>query len=349
MKYYFPGPFIKNELVENNEVSVGFAVNSGKSAIRLALRSFKLPENSGVAIPAFCCNEVMNAVLDEKLKPVFFDMKGTGDYWTEYSEARLKSEEIKALIITHLYGFIHPDTEKILEICRRNEIHVIHDAAQSYGVNQKMFGSDPVVYSFGPGKSTTAARGGELMNVEKMATIPKNGFWNTLEAKIFYRSRLVGAPVSRLDVYLGKLSRKFMFPENRITELSSYQSELAKKAKTIALTKGSERKDRYNIVRTAIVNINTATIPYENEDGIFFKFVLYVKSDVDRFIQYLNENDIPFFRLADSIDMEQRDEKRNVNFKRSCQSLIELSVERSIPMSEIKRVAELLSRYKSEN
>ncbi|MBK6836139.1 MAG: DegT/DnrJ/EryC1/StrS family aminotransferase [Bacteroidetes bacterium] len=64
------------------------------------------------------------------------DLKAEGTFWSVYDEEILRKEDVKAIIITHLYGFLHPNTNNIIEICQRNSIKLIHDAAQSFGIDE---------------------------------------------------------------------------------------------------------------------------------------------------------------------------------------------------------------------
>src|SRR3990167_9229671 len=136
-------------------------VDSGTGALRLLLRNLNLSKGAKVAIPAFVCDSVSRAVILEGLVPVFFDLIDA-TFWTDYEEKKIKDENIKAVIVVHLYGFIHPASERITRFCRDSQIKLIHDAAQSFGINESLLAADNngVFYSFGPGKSSTACCGG---------------------------------------------------------------------------------------------------------------------------------------------------------------------------------------------
>lgn len=349
MTYYFPGPFISNEYPDTSGITLGLTVNSGKNALRLALRSFQLPAQSLVGIPAFSCNEVVNAVLEENLKPYFFDSY-QGSYWGNYEESIIKSKGIKAIIITHLYGYVHPSTKEIADVCKRNGVKIVHDAAQSFGINASVFGNDPVVYSFGPGKSATAAGGGELLNVKSHgATIGKSSLADKLAAKAFFKSRLFGFKNKSLNGRKLRLFKRFGSDAGAFTDLSSFQEKKAKEAKAIALLKNNGRRERYLLLKDAVLKNDEIKIVYEEQDGLYFKLLLYVPGNTEHFLDYLKNNHVPYCRLADSMDMSKRDTSHAVLFNGSYKRIVEISSERSIPVEEIKRVAAVLAAYRNGN
>jgi hypothetical protein len=349
--YFFPGPFIKDEHVETADRSLGLTINSGKNALRLALRSFGLLPGALIGIPAFCCNEVINAVIEEEFVPCFFDSEKAGSYWAFYNEEKVKAAGVRVIIITHLYGYVHPGTKEITEMCRRNNVRLIHDAAQSFGVDTSDFGDHPVIYSFGPGKSTTAARGGEVLNIATPGKMEmkKAGFWNEREARFFFNSRLFREEEKRSMGLVEKLCLRFKSRENVFFELTPFQKQKALQAKMIAVSKKEERKERYLLLKAAIAKSDTLSIAYEAEEGLFFKIVLYVDRGTELFLNYLRSNNVPYCRLGDSMNVNVRDMAGLPYFEKTYKNIIELSSERSVPLSEIKRVAAVLANYKGEN
>ncbi|MFL5752133.1 MAG: DegT/DnrJ/EryC1/StrS family aminotransferase [Bacteroidia bacterium] len=338
-----------NEDTDISGVSLGLTVDSGKNALRIALRSVNLHPGSIVGIPAFCCKEVISAVREEGFTPYYFDMEKPGTYWALYDEKKVIEANIKAIIVTHLYGYVHPFTKEIVDMCARNNVKLIHDAAQSFGIDTSDFGDHPVVYSFGPGKSTTAALGGEVLNVRTHPGIKTKSFWDNQEARFFFNTRLFGTEQKRSHFLFKKLYDRFKKKKSGFFELSAFQKEKALQAKAIALNKRKEREERYLILKDAVSKLNSVSIAYETKAGLFFKVVLYVNKNVENFIKYLEENKVPHFRLGTTIDVGLLQTKDLPNFKQTYLNLVELSSERSIPVSETKRVAQVLSAYKNED
>ena len=160
MRYYFPGLITCSTLPRAKSFNFPFTTNTGENSLRLLLRSFSLKPNSNVATPEFACDAVKRSIEKEGLKPLLFDIYPDKSYWTNYDKSDLEKGKPSVIILAHLYGFLHPETATIMEYCKANKIFLIHDLAQSFGLDESKLSYGSIFYSFGPGKSTTAAGGG---------------------------------------------------------------------------------------------------------------------------------------------------------------------------------------------
>ena len=118
------------------------AVNSGTSAILLALKAINIKEGDKILIsPVTNPGSVMPAsLLGAKIKVI-----DSEDNSFSISQKLLKKaidSEIKALIITHTAG-IPVDIDPILSLCKENDVKIIEDCSQSHGskINQKVCGT----------------------------------------------------------------------------------------------------------------------------------------------------------------------------------------------------------------
>src|SRR6185437_7507888 len=249
MNYFFPS-FIESVDVKQNILpQLEITVNSGTNALRLLLRSFNLSPGDKIAIPAFVCDSVKFAVEQEKFTAVLLDLKPDNTFWTSYNIDYIKSENIKAVILVHLYGFIHPDSAEIIDLCKKNNIKLIHDAAQSYGIDEKLLNNgNGIVYSFGPGKSTTAAGGAWIKVLEEnnnIYSLSKPTFlsFQSAKAKFFLKSRIFGYKFSKYESLLNKILSKIN--SNVIFSMSGFQLKMA----SYSISKLNEirpfRKKRY--------------------------------------------------------------------------------------------------------
>jgi dTDP-4-amino-4,6-dideoxygalactose transaminase len=346
MKYFFPS-FIECFEVEQEPLpQLKITVNSGTNALRLLLRNFNLSANDKIAIPAFVCDSVRYAVEQEKLTPILFDLKPDNSFWTSYDIDLMKSENIKAVILVHLYGFIHPDTKEIVDFCESNNIKLIHDAAQSYGIDEKKLNKgNGIVYSFGPGKSTTAAGGAWIKTFEENESFftlnkPTLFSFQNAKAKLFLKTRIFGYKLSKYDNFLNKILSKTH--SNVIFSMSSFQLKMA----SYSVSKLSEispfRQKRYLIIKEAALKTSLLTIVNSDTEGLNFKIIFFIKNEVNKFKKYLELNSVPYFTLFNEI--QENDEL--TNFKKNAQKFVEISCEASIPESEIKRIANLISNFK---
>ncbi|HEY8187104.1 MAG TPA: DegT/DnrJ/EryC1/StrS family aminotransferase [Pyrinomonadaceae bacterium] len=137
----------------------GVAVNSGTSALHLALLAAGIGRGDEVITVSFTFVATVAAIHYVGAKPVFIDIDPqsfTMD--VSHIEAAI-TERTKAIVPVHLYG--QPaDMDPILEIARRYNLIVIEDAAQAHGAEYKgrRVGSigDLGCFSFYPGKNLGA-------------------------------------------------------------------------------------------------------------------------------------------------------------------------------------------------
>jgi hypothetical protein len=209
----------------------GYPVDSGKSAIRLLIRNFSLAEGSRIALPPLICMTVVEAIVLEKMVPVFLDISPI-TYQLDFDPEVWEAEEFQVLILPHLYGILHPDTEPIECWCKKRRVRLIHDTAQSYNLylpngSKVISKGDGALYSFGPGKSLTVCGGGVVFGLKAPPRYEKIGYF---ERKILARywkkfliERCVGVGYSQskiLKKLFGYFSRFFSV---KITPLFSFQ------------------------------------------------------------------------------------------------------------------------------
>ncbi|WP_330216777.1 DegT/DnrJ/EryC1/StrS family aminotransferase [Lebetimonas sp. JS138] len=85
-----------------------------------------------MAVSTFTFIGSVNPLLYERNEPVFIDVD---KYWhmdSELLEKAIKENNIKAVVLPHIYGQV-ADIEPIKELCEKNNIYLIEDAAESLG------------------------------------------------------------------------------------------------------------------------------------------------------------------------------------------------------------------------
>jgi len=114
----------------------GLMVNSGSSALLLAMESLNLPEGSEVITPALTFSTTVGYIVKNKLVPVFVDVEeGTYCINTNNIE-KLITKKTKAIVAPHLMGNI-VDWEKIYPILKKNKIIILEDSADTLGATYK--------------------------------------------------------------------------------------------------------------------------------------------------------------------------------------------------------------------
>jgi dTDP-4-amino-4,6-dideoxygalactose transaminase len=159
------------------------ALTSGTAAIHLALKAAGVGEGDIVFCPTLTFSATANPIIYQNAIPVFID----SDYETwnmcpkALEEAFEKYPNVKAVIVVHLYG-LSADMDKIVELCKKYNVPLIEDAAESLGTYYKgqhtgTFG-DYGIFSFNGNKIITTSGGGMLVsnNEERIAKVR---FWAT--------------------------------------------------------------------------------------------------------------------------------------------------------------------------
>lgn len=137
------------------------AVNSGSSAILLALKAIKIKNGDQILIsPVTNPGSVMPAyLLGAKIKVI--DSEKNSFNISHESLKKAINKDIKALIITHTAG-IPVDIDPIVSICKAHEIKIIEDCSQSHGsrINGKLCGTFGDISIWSTMFSKTVSTGG---------------------------------------------------------------------------------------------------------------------------------------------------------------------------------------------
>lgn len=173
----------ENELAEKVGIGYAAALVSGTSAIQMALKAAGIKKDDIVLCQSLTFSATANPIIYENAIPVFVD----SDYETwnmspKYlEEALIKYPNAKAVIVVHLYG-LSADMDKIVELCKKYNVTLIEDAAESLGTTYKgkytgTFG-DYGIFSFNGNKIITTSGGGMLVS-NNSERIQKVRFWST--------------------------------------------------------------------------------------------------------------------------------------------------------------------------
>ena len=110
----------------------GLMVNSGSSAIMLAMEALNLPEGSEVITPALTFSTTVSYIIKNKLIPVFVDVE-EGTYCINESKIKnLITKKTKAILAPHLMGNI-VNWKKLSPMLKKKNILIIEDSADTLG------------------------------------------------------------------------------------------------------------------------------------------------------------------------------------------------------------------------
>ena len=156
-------------------VKSAHALDSGRSALYIALKALNLPNGSAIGLSAYTCIVVRNAIIQAGYVPHYIDID---DSLSISPEALEKNTSIKALVTQHTFGVIHKEYEKILQFAKKQGIPIIEDAAHI--IDKKKTNVDMRILSFGPEKSISAIRGGAVLVYNELYTSAINELANNL-------------------------------------------------------------------------------------------------------------------------------------------------------------------------
>ncbi len=149
----------------------GLMVNSGTSALILALKVLNLPKNSEVITPGLNFGTAVSSIVLNNLKPIFVDVEAeTLQIDTKLIEKKI-TKKTKALLIPNLIGNI-PNWSEIKKIAKKHRLKIIEDSADTMGakIGTKTTGSysDISITSFyGSHVISCAGNGGILLTNDK--------------------------------------------------------------------------------------------------------------------------------------------------------------------------------------
>jgi len=161
----------------------GLAVQSGTSAIHVALKAAGVKENDHVITPNYTCISNLSCISQCNAIPVIVEIENETlglDY--ESVKKAIKLYKPKILQLVHVYGYPARDTKKIINICKKNNIIVIEDSSEAFGssINNKKIGT------FGQINVTS-------IRSEKMIGVGEGGIL-TFNSKYFYnKAKLIAS------------------------------------------------------------------------------------------------------------------------------------------------------------
>ena len=176
---FFGGPEVQaleREWCDFYESSHAISMNSATSGLFAAIGALGLGFGDEVIVSPYTMTACALAPLIYGAIPVFADVEEATGCLDPISIKKCISENTKAIVVVHLYGFCS-DMPSIMEVAKKHNLLVIEDTAQAMGsrINGQMAGTfgDLGVYSFHSHKNITTLGEGGMLVVKnpKMAEI----------------------------------------------------------------------------------------------------------------------------------------------------------------------------------
>lgn len=142
---------LEKELKEYLDVPGLSLMVNGHMALELAIQAFDFPEGAEVITTPFTFISTTHAIVRNRLKPVFCDVKLSDGTIDETKIEDLITENTVAILPVHVYGNVC-NIEEIQRIANKYSLKVIYDAAHAFGVKYKGKGigsyGDASIFSF---------------------------------------------------------------------------------------------------------------------------------------------------------------------------------------------------------
>lgn len=156
---------LEAELKEYLDVSELSLMVNGHMALELAIQSFGFPDGAEIITTPFTFISTTHAIVRNRLKPVFCDVKECDGTIDESGIEELITDRTVAILPVHVYGNIC-NIEEIDRIANKYRLKVIYDAAHAFGVKYKNKGigayGDASVFSFHATKVFNTIEGGAV-------------------------------------------------------------------------------------------------------------------------------------------------------------------------------------------
>lgn len=270
--WYSMGPEVKKfeeEVSSYLGINYAVAVNSGTSALDVALKCIGVGEGDEVIIPALTYIATGNAVLYNNATPVFADIDETLNIDPSLVEDKI-TEKTKAIINID-FGGNPSDYSRLLKISREYNIPLIVDGAQSFGseYNGKKCCTHGLI-------NTTS------FHAAKLLTTIEGGMIFTNDEEIFQKARCI-----RNQGETGKYYHEYLGNNYRMTDILAAigNSQMDRIDRIIEM-----RREKAHYYRENLKNVE---YPRElpNTKSNYFLFVILV-DERDKLNHYLNRNGI---------------------------------------------------------
>ena len=156
----------EEKFAEFQQAQYGIAVNSGTTALQIALMAADIPAGTEVIVPAYTFIATATAVVEMGAIPVFVDIDPETYNIDPDAIENAITEKTSAIMPVHFAGR-SADMDKIMKIAKSHHLKIIEDAAQAWGSewDGRRVGAlgDAGCFSFQSSKNINAGEGGIIL------------------------------------------------------------------------------------------------------------------------------------------------------------------------------------------
>ena len=280
----------------------GLMVNSGSSALILALKVMNFKKGSEIIVPCLNFGTAISSITLSNLVPIFVDCEiDTLQIDIKKIESKI-TRKTKALLIPNLIGNL-PDWKKIRQIANKYKLLIIEDSADTLGatINNKPSGiySDVSITSFyGSHIISCAGNGGMLL------TNNKNFFTKAKVLRSWGRMSTLIKDSENINKRLGIKLKGFDYDRKFVFSEAGYNFEPSEVGASFGLVQLKKFKN-FNALRNRNFNLHYSFFKKLNDYFIVPKIEKSVKTN---FLAYpiILKNNKKFSRKQIQIFLEKQ-------------------------------------------
>lgn len=278
----------------------GISCGNGTDALVLALRALGIGAGDEVITVSFTFFATAESIAAVGATPVFVDVcPDTYCMNPELIESAI-TEKTKAVIPVHFYGQ-SCDMDKIRSICKKHDLYLVTDCAQSAGTKykgrRKNTLGDVSCFSFFPTKNLGCDGDGGMVLTDnediaracrslKVHGSGKDGLW-TLKREYAMKNKTIpdNMPVGETKYY------NYLIGYN--SRLDAIQAAILRKKLTHLDEFISGRRNNAELYNKAFESTDL-TVPFESEDS-YHSYYIYALNhpNAQKIMEYLKDNGVP--------------------------------------------------------
>ncbi len=306
-----------------NVISCG----NGTDALQLAIMSLNLPRGSKIIVPAFTYIAPIEVIKLLGFEPVYADVDERTFNINLSTIADVYTEEVKAIVVVHLFGQLISDIDEIAKFCDQKQITLIEDNAQSLGAEKKLNRNSICTTSFFPTKNLGCyGDGGAVYTNDEAKANTIRMMANHGQSKKYYHD-IIGIN-SRLDaLQVGLLNVKLPGID-----------QLIQKKKNISY-----------IYDECFKNIPFLTIPIQESIHTFHQYTLIVDARYrDELQNYLSDHHIESTVYYPLPAYKQKAYLKDIFLpvcEKLCQTVLSIPIHPYLSESEISYICETIVEF----
>lgn len=204
----------EQSFAEYHDAKYGVCVNSGTTALTLALRAVGIGKSDEVLLPAYTFIATASSIIETGALPKFVDIDPETYNINEKLIEKEITQKTKAIMPVH-FGGRPANMNAILEIANKHDLKVIEDAAQAWGSEWRGRKVGAIgnagCFSFQSSKNVTAAEGGIVLTNEAETEKFTRSFSNCgrLPNGVWYEHYYLGGNFRMTEFQAAVLSAQF--------------------------------------------------------------------------------------------------------------------------------------------